>query len=199
MIRWLFAVAATGCLLVACTPSSANALSSGATSSPRPPGLSASASASPEPPGVFTLSAIRARQVSTVVRIIDAYNAGRLDDVMPLLDDGITWTDCDYKAVALVALVGKTQVVDYVRRRFANHDQFTIANVWNQNPGPDGADTVGVDFSRRMSDTIRALGFPTGIRPALAAKVIFDSTGGRITRFANGPGGGSTDVYRPTT
>jgi len=196
-VRRLFAVAVTACLLVACMPGSATAPASEATSSPPSPGTSASASASPEQPGVFTLSAFRARQVSTVVRMIDAYNAGRLDEVMPLLDDGISWSDCDYKAVAIVALVGRTPVVSYLRGRFADHDQFTMANVWNQNPGADGAQTVGVDFSRRMSDTIRALGFPSGIRPALASKVIFDSRGDRITGFANGPGGGSTDVCRP--
>lgn len=196
-MRRLFAVAAMACLLGACVPGSANGPASRTTSSP--PGGSTSASASPEQPGVFTLSAIRARQVSTVVRIIDAYNAGRLADVMPLLDDGIAWSDCDYKAAALVVLAGRRQVVDYLRQRFANHDQFTMASVWNQNPGPDGADTVGVDFRRRMSDTIRALGFPNGIRPALAAKVILDSMGDRITRFANGPGGGSSEVCRPTT
>jgi hypothetical protein len=197
-VRRLFAVAATACLLVACVPGSATAPTSGATSSPPPPGTSPSASASLETPGVFTLSAIRARQVSTVVRMIDAYNAGRLDEVMPLLDDGINWSDCDYRTVALVALIGKTQVVSYLRQRLADHDQFTIADVWNQNPGPDGAQTVGVDYRRRSSDTIRALGFPDGIRPALATKVIFDSTGDGITRFANGPGGGSTEVCRPT-
>lgn len=195
-MRQLFAVAAAVYLLVACVPGSAPA--SKATSSSFPAGSSATASASPEKPGVFTLSAIRARQVSTVVRMIDAYNAGRLDEVVPLLDDGISWSDCDYKMVALVALVGKTQVFSYLRQRFADHDQLTIANIWNQNPGADGAQTVGVDFSRRVSDTIRALGLPNGVRPTLASKVIFDSTGDRIKAFANGPYGGSTDACRPT-
>ena len=130
--------------------------------------------------------------------MIDAYNSGRLDQIQPLLEDGISWSDCDYKTVALVALVGKTQVVGYLRQRFADHDQFTVADVWNQNPDADGAQTVAVDYSRRSSDTIRALGFPGGIRPTLATKVIFDSTGDRIRGFSNGPGGGSTEVCRPT-
>jgi len=197
-VRLLLVVSAIACLLSACTPGSTSTHESGVTPSPSLPDRGASASASPDQGGGFTLSAIRARQVSTVVRMIDAYDAGRLDDLLLLLDDGIGWSDCDYKTVALVDLVGRAQVVTYLRQRFADHDRFEIASVWNQNPGADGALTVGVDFSLRASDTIRALGFPNGIRPAFASKVIFDSTGGRITAFANGPYGGSTDSCRPT-
>ncbi len=39
--------------------------------------------------------------------MIDAYDAGRLDEVSRLLDDGIGWSDCDYETVALVNLVGR--------------------------------------------------------------------------------------------
>jgi hypothetical protein len=180
----LLALAAMAWLLSACTPGSASTRPAGASASPG------------QAPAVFTLSAIRARQVSTVVRMIDAYNLGRIDEVLSLLDDSVVWTDCDYKAIALVALGGKTQVAPYLKLRFADHDQYEIESVWNQNPGADGALTVGLDYSRRASDSLRALGFSNGIRPSLASKVVFDSTGSRITRFANGPYGGSAETCR---
>jgi hypothetical protein len=143
------------------------------------------------------LAAVRARQVSTVVRMVDAYNAGRLDQLLPLLEDGVGWTDCDYKVGALVTLTGKAEVTSYLRQRFADRDQLDIGTVFNQNPDPASSDlTAGVEFSRRSSDTLRAMGFTAGIKPTLVAKVIFDFTGSRIATFANGPFGGSIEACR---
>jgi hypothetical protein len=85
----------------------------------------------------------------------------------------------------------------WLNQRFADRDYLQVGRVYNENPEtPTGG--LGVEFSRRTSKTLRALGFPNGIKPQLSAKVRLTSVGvSRIAVFANGPVGGSQDSCRP--
>jgi len=56
---------------------------------------------------------------------------------------------------------------------------------------------IGVGYERRTSDTLRALGFPNGIKARLATKVIVTKTGDRIHAFVNGSAGGYCRPSRP--
>ena len=74
-----------------------------------------------------------------------------------------------------------------------------LESVRNENPDPStGAHVVAVAYARRTSDTLRALGFPNGINPQAATKVVFTATDDRIRAFANGPFGGPSELCRPT-
>ncbi len=90
---------------------------------------------------------------------------------------------------------GKDETTQWLRHQFADHDQLIIRSIDNENPV--GEPVVGVAYTRRTNDTLRSLGFLTGIEPNLATKVIFTPTRDRITAFANGPYGGSSDLCRP--
>ncbi len=157
-------------------------------------------SAASEPrPDVFSLSAKKARQVATAVDLLDAYNRGSLNQVLALLDDGIGWSDCNYRSILVVNLTGKSDVARYLQLRFADHDRFEIGTIFNHNPDPEtGARGLGIQYLRRTSDELRSLGFPSGIRPALASKVVFTDSDDHIVAFANGPFGGPRELCRPS-
>ncbi len=150
-------------------------------------------------PDVFSLSARKARQVATVLSLLDAYNRGSLDQVLALLDDGIGWSDCNYSSILVVNLTGKSEVATYLQQRFADHDRLEIGTIFNHNPEPEtGGRALGIQYVRRTSDTLRALGFPNGISPDLASKVVFTDRDDRIVAFANGPFGGPRELCRPS-
>jgi hypothetical protein len=134
------------------------------------------------------------RGEAVVAAMLDAYNAGRLDDVLALLDDGVTWSDCDYRAGAAVGFAGKAEVADWLRQRLAERDRLEVGTI----EGSSGNPPVGaVNYRRRTSDSLRALGFPDGIAPKIGTKVALTSGGDRIDVFANGPLGGSPEACRP--
>ena len=143
----------------------------------------------------FRLTAGQARAVATVVAFLEAYNAGQLDAALALLADDVVGSDCDYREGRVILFQGKDQAVAWLRARLADHDRLIVAAIWNDNADqPMGAHVVGVEYARRTSDTLRALGFPAGITPQLATKVGLTPTDDRIQAFANGPGGGSPDA-----
>jgi hypothetical protein len=150
-------------------------------------------------PDVFSLSTKKARQVATALSLLDAYNRGSLDQVLALLDDGIGWSDCNYRTISVVNLTGKSEVAMYLEQRFADHDRLEIGTILNHNPDPETSGrALGIQYLRRSSDTLRALGFPSGIRPNGASKVVFTDTADRIVAFANGPFGGPRELCRPS-
>jgi hypothetical protein len=192
--------------LVACSNSSRDKLGSSALPKSSPGSGAAAterpvASSSPKPsgfaepqPDVFTLSAYKARQIQTLANMIDAYNAGQLEQVAALLDENVMWSDCDYKKVRPLSFNGKPELLPYLQQRFADHDQLQIAEILDHNLQDHRG--IGVRYLRRTSDTLRSLGFATGIKPALATKVIFGEAHNRISWFVNsGPG----DVCRPSS
>jgi hypothetical protein len=150
-----------------------------------------------EPPATFTLTARQASEVSVVVRFISAFNGRHLRAALALVTPSIGVSDCDYRRVAATEARGRLQVAAWLRLRFRDRDQLTVARISNANPDqPSGV--VAVDWAKRTSNTLRSLGFPAGIKPQLSAKVVFATTAPvRISRFANGPVGGSPSLCRP--
>jgi hypothetical protein len=147
-------------------------------------------------PQTFVLTGRQAEEVSVTVRFITAFNARRLREAVSLLTPTAVVSDCDYRAVKVVQFFGRKDVTRWLRERFADRDRLTVARMANQNPDqPSGA--VGVDYSRRTSRTLIALGFNNGIKPELASKVVLTERPIRISRFANGPVGGSPESCRP--
>lgn len=123
---------------------------------------------------MFALDGQQATQVAAVMRFIQAYNAGHLDEALALLDKGIGWSDCDYTSGTQAVFRGKAKVAEWLRQRIADHDQLTVGAMFNGNPDPtSGANVVGVDFRRRTSDWLKQKGFRDGLEARLAAKVVF--------------------------
>jgi hypothetical protein len=145
----------------------------------------------------FSLNAMQAREASVNVQFISAFNGRRLGSALDLLSPRVIVSDCDNKNVRAVSFDGRHEVAGWLRRRFADRDRLTPTRIFNDNPSqPVGA--VGVEYGRRTSKTLRALGFPAGIVPKLATKVVFTPKPVRIRVFANGPVGGDSNLCRPT-
>lgn len=165
--------------------------------SPPPTGsvATATSSAAAHGQGVFSLSAAQAQEVAVIVEFFRAYNAGQLEMVLAMFASNADVSDCDYRAVKDVEFQGRADVARWLRQRIAEHDLLTVARIADENPDqPVGV--VGVEYQRRSNDTLRSLGFPNGITPILATKVVFTAAY-RIERFANGPFGGPDEACRP--
>jgi len=68
-------------------------------------------------------------------------------------------------------------LVQWLRKRFADHDRLTLARAADDNPGqPVGV--LGVWYARRTSDTLRSLGRPRGIVPQVGQKLVFTFASG---------------------
>jgi hypothetical protein len=157
-----------------------------------------SASAERGPPVTFSLSALQAQEASVTVQFIAAFNGRQLGRALDLLTPRASVSDCDYKNVRAVSFGGRQSVARWLRRRFADRDRLTPTRIFNENPSqPVGV--VGVEYGRRTSNTLRALGFAKGIVPEGATKVVFTSKPVRIRVFANGPVGGDPDACRPAS
>jgi len=146
----------------------------------------------------YELSELQAQEVRLTVQFINAFNTRKLRPALAVFAPGAGVSDCDYRRVRAVQFLGKKQIAAWLRRRFTDRDHLGVARIFNENPAaPAGA--VGVDYRSRTNRTLRALGFPRGIKPQLGSKVRF--TLGRrpllIEAFANGPLGGSREFCRP--
>jgi hypothetical protein len=181
--------------LAGCSPGPSPAITDGPSTNPPATELaSAGAPASPSAAslGVFSVSGAEATQVDLVVRFVTAFNAGDPDTALGLMVDDPGMSDCDFERHDVVDLQGKLQIRAWLRTRSADHDRMVIGRIFNMNPDSDRA--VGVEFSRRVSDTIVRLGAVGGVIPGLVAKVVFDAEGLRIATFANGPFGADPGV-----
>jgi len=136
--------------------------------------------------------------VVTLVAFLDAYNAGRVDAALALLTSDVVASDCDYRAASSVSVSGIEAARRWLQQRADDHDQLVLESVANENADPTtGSHVVAVSYARRTSDTLRALGYPNGLSPRLATKVVFSTSDDHIRAFANGPGGGSSEFCRP--
>lgn len=106
----------------------------------------------------FSVNDAQAREVAAVVEFVRAYNSGRVNDALAVLRADAGVTDCDYRRVAVTRAVGKAQIARWLRQRFADKDRLTLGRIYNENP--EGRLLVGVEFVRRASKTLRALGSP---------------------------------------
>lgn len=149
-------------------------------------------------PLTFHNSAAQARMVATVVAFLDAYNAGRVEAALALMTEDASVSDCDYRTASGVSARRTDEIGQWLRDRAADHDQLFLESILNENPEPSTAPhVVAVSYAKRTSDILRTLGFPNGVRPHLATKVVFSTSDDRIRTFANGPGGGASDQCRP--
>jgi hypothetical protein len=148
-------------------------------------------------PVTFSLSARQALEVSVVVRFVSAFNLRQLRAALALVTPDADVSDCDFRRVAATEARGRVAVRAWLRQRFRDRDQLTVERISNENAEqPSGV--VAVDWAKRKSKTLTYLGFPGGIKPQLSAKIVFSTTPPvRISRFANGPSGGSVSVCRP--
>jgi ketosteroid isomerase-like protein len=183
-------------LSTACSAAVAPASSpspSAATSTP----VARSATSTPVPL-TFRTSAQQARTVATLVAFLDAYDAGDVSRAVALLSDDVSISDCDNRGPKVLAPNGRDAARQWLSERAADHDQLVLESIRNENPDPTtGSHVVAVSYTRRTSDTLRALGFPNGIEPQTATKAVFTATDDRLRAFANGPFGGPIDLCRP--
>jgi hypothetical protein len=166
----LVAAAVASACVTPATPAPSTA-PTGVTAAPRPSPVVSDGS-------TFKIDADHARAVTRAVELIDAYNAGNLDAVLSLLADSVAaWGDCDGTAfVGVTRPTSKVDLVPMLRARFADHDHLEIGLLSNSNPDASSNRVVGIAFSRRSNDTLRALGFPDGIVGPQTNKTVFDSS-----------------------
>ncbi len=156
--------------------------------------LSAGRAGSPVP---FSLTVTQAAQIRVAMTFIAAFNARDLTAAVAQLTPTAIVSDCNYRTGRVVQFKGRQAVTTWLRQRFATHDHLTVSRVYNQNAA-EPVGTLGLEYALRTSRTLRALGFPNGIVPAGATKVIFSQNQAtRIAIFANGPVGGPADECRP--
>jgi hypothetical protein len=144
---------------------------------------------------VFSVTSVQAQQIAVVVAFLDAYNAGQVHAALVLFAPDAVVSDCDYRQVENLDFHGRAEIAGWLRARMADHDHLTAARIYNENPD-QLVGVVGIEYGRRTSDTLRTLGFATGIMPSIATKVVFTADG-HIQRFANGPFGGPAELCRP--
>jgi hypothetical protein len=123
------------------------------------------------------------------------YNAGSVDVAASLVTDDIIGSDCDYREVRVVVFNGRSAFVAWLKERAADHDHLELGSI--SDPNRAGGAVLPATFAIRASDTLRSLGFASGIHPQLVAKVIFTDDRSRIRAFGNGPSGGDQDLCRP--
>lgn len=131
------------------------------------------------------------------MRFIAAYNARRLSDALALLAPDANASDCDYENVRGLKFVGRRQVAAWLRQRFRDRDRLTVSRISAKDPSqPVGV--LLVEYARRASDTLRALGYVNGIVPDVATKVPFGGTATRplILGFGFGPWDGPDAACR---
>jgi hypothetical protein len=169
-----------------------------ATPSPSSPPPAARTAAPTPDPLTFRVGGSQARMVATLVAFLDAYNSGDVSRALALVSDDVSISDCDYRGPTLLNAIGRDATRQWLTDRVADHDQLTLESIRNENPDPtSGSHVVAVSYSKRASDTLRALGYPNGIVPQTATKVIFTAADDRLRAFANGPFGGPIALCRP--
>ena len=148
-------------------------------------------------PHTFSLGASQVRMLETLTAFLRAYNAGQVSAALFWLSDDVAISDCDYKAVRVTLANGANEAAQWLRARAAEHDHLMVEKVENSNPDPaTGSHVVAVSYMSRTSDTLASLGFPNGILPQTATKVVLNEANDRIRAFANGPFGGDQELCR---
>jgi hypothetical protein len=160
---------------------------------PVPSAAEVNAGFSDPAPGPYVISARNAADVTTLVNFEIAYAAGQLDGALTLIADAVVVSDCDYATGQVVESKGKDETGRWLTGKFTDRDRFEVARLYKASGQPD---VIGVVFSKRTSDSLRALGFSDGIRPPGSAKAIL--TGDRIASLALASRGGEVAECTPS-
>jgi hypothetical protein len=148
-------------------------------------GVAGATAISSTAPRTFSVTRLQALEISTVVGFVRAYNRADLKSALSYLWKGrsdtyskTTATDCDYRRqTTKKTYVFRQGFIRWLRGRFRDHDRLTIGRIFDENPAqPVGV--VGVEYSRRTSDTLRKLGYPNGIVPQASQKLPLHFQGG---------------------
>jgi hypothetical protein len=105
------------------------------------------------------------RNARLVLDFFNAYNTGRLDVALSLLDDEVVIGDCDLQKNSAVIFRGKKRAAEWLRQRLADRDQYTIKKIEADN------DSAAVSFARRTSNALRLLGYQDGTTKTVTAKI----------------------------
>lgn len=174
--------------LVACT-SASNTDALRAPPSPSAP--SAIAAERSRPKLSPQMTAVQARAADVILAFFDAYNAGNVSAAVNLVTDDILLSDCDWARRSMVTASSKEDVAVWLRGRIADHDRFVVTELDFGQPREIGPFAVAVGFER-TSDTLRSLGFRSGIQPRVGIKVVVTKDGDRLMAFQ----AGSTEFCR---
>lgn len=125
----------------------------------------------------------QAQEVSLVGEFITAFNMADTSRALALFADNggsVGASDCDYRRAKSVGFRGRSEVRRWLEERFADDDRLTVHRFRPVDGG------VVVDYKRRTSNALEALGFKYGIDPKMATKAATTRSGPvRITQFAN--------------
>jgi hypothetical protein len=120
-------------------------------------------------------------------RFIQSINAGDFNGAATLVAQDAGVSDCDYIHRTVALFNGKPSVMQWLAARIAEHDQFAIGSIFNENDV--FTPVVGVEFANRANDTLTRLGSPSRVVPAEVAKVVLTPDMTQIRGFLFGPGG----------
>jgi hypothetical protein len=139
-------------------------------------------------PTTFSVTRLQAEEVASLVGFLRAYNRADMKAALsyftpkPAPQNRRTATDCDYRRQKTEVYFDRRGLVQWLRKRFADHDRLTLARAADENPAqPIGV--LGVWYARRTSDTLRSLGRPRGIVPQVGQKLVFTFSNG-TARFS---------------
>jgi hypothetical protein len=129
-------------------------------------------------PTTFSVTRLQADEIAALVGFLRAYNRADLKAALsyftakPSSQNRRTATDCDYRRQKTEVYFDRSGLVQWLRKRFADHDRLTLARAADDNPAqPVGV--LGVWYARRTSGTLRSLGRPRGIVPQVGQKLVF--------------------------
>lgn len=129
-------------------------------------------------------------KAATVLRFLDAYNAGNVVSAMRELDANPGVSACDYPAAGVIDIHGRSAVQRWLQDQARNDSRLSWSSIGTSNPSDP---SLGVNVTKIQSRWLSAHGRPNGVRPPLGAKVQF-AADGRISVFAMGPVGGAASM-----
>jgi len=131
-----------------------------------------------EPSAAFSIAWEQTALVAVTRQFIEAYNTGDVEQVLDLLTNDVGWADCDYETGESVILDETEDIEAWLEERVSSNDQLEVARMWNENTNSNSV--LAIDWTRRTSDDLRALGYDDGIEPDQATVVSFRREDGEV-------------------
>jgi hypothetical protein len=132
------------------------------------------------PVGEYHLSGEQAANLANVWSFYQAYNGQRLDAALGLLSDNPTLADCDYSNHTAIRFEGRSNVVDYLRARFADGDRWQVEFYQDDPNGVPGQ--IVIIPIERSSGTLKSLGSSNGTKTKFSVEFAVDlDTNHRLT------------------